>query len=557
MHGRINRHPPLEVAAQKTLEGRAVAGFVLGHLMHGVMDSVKVLGFRALGKIELTGACALFGLSAHLKIALGRVGHTFPKELGELRGVVGFFIRDALIRLGDFGKTLPVGDPAHGQVHTHLGAFTGKVSHQVFFDVFRYTLRLADNMLAGKTARSLFLKLIRRHMARRARFRRLIAGMNVTANGTNPFLHINPPQNDLSFLRMQAASRPANNNIKFVNRYDFLHDFKKFFLHSGRFPHIIAFREGFMEIQKSLAGRAAVRRDTYLKRSWMLYAMLLVPMAFFLVFRYVPMVNIVIGFKDYNLFAGVWKSPWVGFKWFVQAFTDPAFLLALRNTVLLNVLDLLCGFPAPVILAILLNELSYQGYKKTTQTIIYLPHFLSWIIISGIASQLFAPQGGVVNLALAKLGIGPIDFLMKNGLWAGTYIALGIWKEMGWGTIIYLAAITGINPEIYEAAEVDGANRWGKIWHVTLPGLRPTIIVLLIMNLGRILGSEFDRPYTMQNPLVMQVGDVISTMVYRVGIRSFQFSYTAAIGLFQSVVCVLFLVAANSLAKKTGERGVW
>jgi putative aldouronate transport system permease protein len=312
-----------------------------------------------------------------------------------------------------------------------------------------------------------------------------------------------------------------------------------------------------MEIQKNLADRRRIDRIIYIKRTWMLYLMLFLPMAFFVVFRYVPMANIVIAFKDYNIFTGVGASPWVGFKWFGQAFTDPGFMLALRNTLVLNILDLLCGFPAPVILALLLNELSYKGYKKVTQTIIYLPHFLSWIIISGIAVQLFAPGDGVVNLALGKLGVGPVDFLMNNGGWIGTYITLGIWKEMGWGTIIYLAAITGINPELYEAAEVDGANRWGKIWHVTLPSIRPTIIVLLIMNLGRILGSEFDRPYTLANPLVMQVADVISTMVYRVGIRNGQFSLTAAIGLFQSVVCVLFLVAANSLAKKFGERGIW
>jgi putative aldouronate transport system permease protein len=204
-----------------------------------------------------------------------------------------------------------------------------------------------------------------------------------------------------------------------------------------------------------------------------------------------------------------------------------------------------------------LNEVAFNGYKRVTQTIVYLPHFLSWIIISGIASQLFAPGGGVINIMLAKAGIGPIDFLMKNELWVGTYVGLGVWREAGWGTIIYLAAITGINPEVYEAAEVDGAGRFGKIWHVTLPGLRPTIVVLLIMNLGRILGSEFDRPYTMANPRVMQVADVISTMVYRVGIRSFQFSYTAAIGLFQSVICVIFLVAANEFAEKFGERGIW
>jgi len=175
-----------------------------------------------------------------------------------------------------------------------------------------------------------------------------------------------------------------------------------------------------------------------------------------------------------------------------------------------------------------------------------------------MASKLLAPSTGVVNLLLVNnFGIGPIDFLMDKAKWVMTYVVFGIWKEMGWGTIIYLAAITAINPELYEAAEVDGAGRFRKLWHVTLPGIRPTIVVLLIMNVGRILGSEFDRPYTMMNNIVMSAADVLSTLVYRVGIRSFQFSFTAAIGLFQSVICVIFLVTANTLAKKFGERGIW
>jgi len=298
-------------------------------------------------------------------------------------------------------------------------------------------------------------------------------------------------------------------------------------------------------------------QGSYIQRTWMLYAMLVLPMIFFVIFRYAPMTNIVIAFKDYNIFQGVWASPWSGMKWFEQAFQSRDFYFALRNTLVLNILDLIMGFPAPIILAILLNELVFKKYKKFTQTIVYLPHFLSWIIIAGIASQLFAPSGGVVNIMLGKIGIGPIDFLMNKGNWIATYIGLGVWKEMGWGTIIYLAAITGINPELYEAAEVDGAGRLRKIWNVTLPSIRPTIVVLLIMNLGRILGSEFDRPYAMVNPTVMQVADVISTMVYRVGIRSFQFSLTSAIGLFQSIVCVVFLILANSIAKKAGERGIW
>jgi putative aldouronate transport system permease protein len=300
-----------------------------------------------------------------------------------------------------------------------------------------------------------------------------------------------------------------------------------------------------------------MRRREYFNRTWMLYAMLIPPIAFFIVFRYAPMTNIVIAFKNYNMFKGVWASDWAGLKWFAQAFTSHDFYNALRNTLWLNFLDLVVGFPAPIILALLLNELSFNLYKRFTQTVVYLPHFLSWIIITGIASQLFAPSGGIVNIMLGKMGIGPINFLMDPKLWVGTYVGLGVWKEVGWGTIIYLAAITGINPELYEAAEVDGAGRFGKIWHITLPSLRPTIVVLLIMNVGRILGSEFDRPYTLANSLVMHVADVISTMVYRVGIRSFQFSFTAAIGLFQSVICVIFLVAANQLAKKFGERGIW
>lgn len=305
----------------------------------------------------------------------------------------------------------------------------------------------------------------------------------------------------------------------------------------------------------------AVKRQApwliYIKKTWMLYAMLLLPIAFFIIFRYFPMVNIVIAFKDYNMFQGVWESPWAGTKWFEEAFASRDFFNAVRNTLVLNFLDLLVGFPAPIVLAILLNELAFKRYKKITQTIVYLPHFLSWIIISGMAKQLLAPRTGIVNVLLANLNIGPIDFLMENSLWVGSYVFLGLWKEIGWNTIIYLAAITGINAELYEAAEVDGASRFKKIWHVTLPGLRPTIIVLLIMNLGRILGSELDRPYALGNDMVRQVCDVISTMVYRVGIRSFQFSYTAAIGLFQSVICVIFLLAANALAKKFGERGVW
>lgn len=303
--------------------------------------------------------------------------------------------------------------------------------------------------------------------------------------------------------------------------------------------------------------RSASKFGSYLRRTWPLYVMLVFPIAFFVIFRYLPMTNIVMAFKDYNMFKGVWQSDWAGFKWFEKAFASKDFWRSLRNTIMLNFLDLLMGFPAPIILAILLNEVVFYRFKRVTQTIVYLPHFLSWIIISGMAFQLLAPVSGVINQFLAKLGAGPVEFLGDKKLWVCTYVVLGLWKEVGWNAIIYLAAIAGINTELYEAAEIDGAGRFRKIWHVTLPGIRSTIIVLLVMNLGRILGIEFDRPYSLQNTSVMDVADVISTYVYRVGIRGLQFSLTAAVGLFQSVVCVIFLLTANAIAKKFGERGIW
>jgi len=386
----------------------------------------------------------------------------------------------------------------------------------------------------------------------------------------------------------------------------------------------------------------------YIKRTWMLYLMLLLPLAFFGVFRYIPMTNIVIAFKNYNMVDGVWATPkfdycdgmktgihrvdcesltriepmkvlcqgettgvhipscdtihcgfqdycpgmitgehvnncnddvcdffrychpgedgshetgcshWVGFDWFKNAFGKNDFWSALRNTLMLNILDLLVGFPMPIILALLLNELIFKKFKRVTQTIIYLPHFLSWIIVSSIATRLLATNGGLINIFIMdNFGTKPINFLMDSVNWVATYITFGVWKEMGWGTIIYLAAITSINPELYEAAEVDGAGRWRKLWHITLPGIKATIIVLLIMNIGRILGIEFDRPFVMANPIVRDVSDVLSTLVYRQGIVSGQYAYTAAIGLFQSVICVIFLIAANTMAKRFGERGIW
>ena len=309
------------------------------------------------------------------------------------------------------------------------------------------------------------------------------------------------------------------------------------------------------------------KQDKLIRRIWAsrsLYIMLSMPMIYFVIFRYVPMTNIVIAFKDYNIFKGVWGSPWAitagnldVFKYFKQVFASPEFGRVLRNTILLNFLDLAVGFLFPVVLAILINEIAFRLFKRITQTILYMPHFLSWIIISGMAFQIFAPESGVINLILRRLGLPVIMFLNDQIMWVVTYVMLGIWQSSGYNAIVYLAAITSINPELYEAVEVDGAGRLRKIWHITLPSIRSTITVMLILNLGRILQIGFDRPYSLANPLVRSTSDVISTYVYRVGIESQQYSLTTAVGLFQSVVCVIFLVSANILIDRMGERGIW
>ncbi len=298
----------------------------------------------------------------------------------------------------------------------------------------------------------------------------------------------------------------------------------------------------------------------YMKRYWQLYALLALPMLYLLIFKYAPMIYIQIAFKKYSIVQSVWEMPLAknhGFEYFIKAFSNQDFIRSLRNTITLNLLDLVIGFPAPIIFALILNELCFKRFKKVVQTIAYMPHFLSWVIVYSLALQLFAPHDGLVNMLIEHLGGTSVPFLNDAAHWIGTYIGVGVWQSFGWNSIVYLAAIAGINQELYEAASVDGAGRFSKMWHITLPGIKPTIVVLLIMNLGNILGSSFDRPFVFQNNLVMQVADVISTFVYRTGIKGLQFSLTTAIGLFQSVIGVFFLLMANWLSRKLGERGIW
>ena len=299
---------------------------------------------------------------------------------------------------------------------------------------------------------------------------------------------------------------------------------------------------------------------SYWRRYWQLYLLLLLPIVYLIIFKYAPMYYVLIAFKKYNIFQSVSEMEWAknhGMEYFIKAFKTKDFINAIRNTVMLNVLDLVIGFCVPIVFALILNELRLKRFKKVVQTVTYMPHFLSWVIIYGLSLQLFAPTSGLINMVVTKMGFEPIAFLDDAKNWVKTYIGLGIWQSFGWNSIIYLAAIAGISPELYEAASVDGAGRFRKMWHITLPGIKPTIVVLLIMALGNIVGSAFDRPFALQNNLVMNYAEVISTFVYRHGIKGLQFSLTTAVGLFQSVIGVFFLLFSNWLARKFGERGIW
>lgn len=303
-----------------------------------------------------------------------------------------------------------------------------------------------------------------------------------------------------------------------------------------------------------------VDNKVYFKRYWQLYALLALPLIYLMVFKYVPMAYVQIAFKKYMIGKNVWTMPLAdnnGFQFFIKAFKDQAFLDALRNTITLNLRDLLFGFPVPIIFALILNELPFKGFKKVVQTIAYMPHFLSWVIIGSLSLQLFAQDSGMINGLITALGGKPIHFLTESSNWVRTYIGWGIWQSFGWNSIVYLAAIAGISPDLYEAASMDGAGRFAKMWHITLPGLKPTIVVLLIMNIGYVMGGGMERPMALANNLVMDKAEVIATYVYKVGIKGSQFSLTTAVGLFQSVVGVILILGANWISRKLGERGIW
>ena len=295
-----------------------------------------------------------------------------------------------------------------------------------------------------------------------------------------------------------------------------------------------------------------------LRRDWHLYLLLLIPIALVVLFNYAAYPGLRMVFMDYKPAKGYAGSKWVGWETFAKVFRDKDFLRALKNSIVFNLLDLAVSFPMPIILALMLNELRFPHFKKVTQTVLYLPHFLSWVIIGSVAYQLFKPSTGIVNVLMMNWGLiqQGIPFLTEKWHWAATYLLIGVWQGMGWGTIIYLAAMTSISGELYEAAMIDGATRMQRIWHITLPGIRGTIVILLIMNLGKLMGSNFERLDVFGNTQVKDFQYQLAIYIYEKGLANSKFSMATAVGLFQSLVGLMLVLVSDRISKLLGEDGL-
>ena len=306
-----------------------------------------------------------------------------------------------------------------------------------------------------------------------------------------------------------------------------------------------------------------VMKKNYLKQQRMktnfeLYLFFLMPtLLYFILFRYLPMIGVQIAFRDYIPVKGFWGSRWVGLKHFNRFFNSYQFWIVLRNTLGISFYQLLVGFPFPIILALLLNQVDKIKFKGFTQTVTYAPHFISVVVLVGMLHIFLNPRNGLVNILLMNLGRDPVFFLGKSGLFKTIYVFSGVWQNTGWGMIIYLAALSSISVELYEAAKIDGANRMQRIIFIDIPGILPTIVILLILNTGRVMSLGFEKVFLMQNPLVLDSAEVISTYVYKVGLLSAQFSFAAAVGLFNGAINLILLVAVNKISKRISSIGLW
>ncbi|AOK92846.1 sugar ABC transporter permease [Paenibacillus polymyxa] len=294
-----------------------------------------------------------------------------------------------------------------------------------------------------------------------------------------------------------------------------------------------------------------------IKRDYELYLFLLPIIIIYLVFKYYPMYGIQIAFKDFSPSRGIWGSEWVGFKHFIDFFDSYNFWTIMTNTLTLSVLSLVFSFPAPIIIAIMLNQMLAKRYKKIVQTVIYAPHFISTVVLVGMLNVFLSPNSGIVNHIITLFGGDPIMFLADEGWFRPLYILSGVWQETGFATIIYLAALAGVNPELHEAAIMDGASKWKRVMHVDIPSILPTIVILLILALGNIMGIGFEKAFLMQNDLNYATSNIIPTYVYEIGIQKAQYSFSTAIGLFNSVVNIILIITVNRIAKKLTETSLW
>jgi len=310
------------------------------------------------------------------------------------------------------------------------------------------------------------------------------------------------------------------------------------------------FSENFEDAMAARTWRQAVRRD------WQLYSLAILPLLFFAIFRYLPMLGNVIAFRRYQPGGDIFGERWVGLHYFQMFWSDPTFWQVFTNTLVLGALTLLVLFPLPVVLALLLNEVRHGGFKRLVQTVSYLPHFLSIVVVAGIVFQVLSLDG-IVNQGLKAIGLDTVPFLQQPGWFRTIYLTSEVWQTVGWGTILYLAALTTIDPDLYEAARIDGANRWRQTWHVTLPGIRPTMMTLLILNIGTFMAVGFEKILLLYNPLTYPTADVVSTYLYRVGVVSGSFSYAAAIGLFESVIGLILVLSANGISRRTVGTSLW
>ncbi|MCR2824842.1 ABC transporter permease [Microbacterium sp. zg.Y909] len=293
-----------------------------------------------------------------------------------------------------------------------------------------------------------------------------------------------------------------------------------------------------------------------LRRDWQLYSLLVLPLVFLLIFRYLPMAGNVIAFRRFRPGGNMFGDEWVGFRYFELFVNDPTFWRAFWNTFMLGGLSLVIVFPLPIILALMFNELRSQRFKRIAQSISYLPHFMSIVIVAGMVLQLTSLRGSI-NQGLELFGGSPISFMQMPQWFPTVYITSEIWQTVGWGTILYLAALTTIDPQLYEAARIDGASRWRQIWHVTLPGIRPTMVVLLILNIGTFMAVGFEKILLLYNPLLYPTADVIATYLYRVGIISSNFSYATAIGLFEAIIGLTLILTANAISRRAVGTSLW